>query len=96
VIWPSPGQPAHPIVIPLPPDIWPPDGKPEHPIVLPPPGAGVPPSVWPSPGFPAHPIVIPPQDPDRARLVEWHTAWAPATGWIVVGTPVPPTPAPSK
>jgi hypothetical protein len=40
--------------------------------------------------------VIPPEDPDRARLVEWHTAWAPATGWIVVGTPVPPTPAPSK
>ena len=42
-IWPSPGHPAHPIVIP--PEIWPnpPEGQaphPEHPIVIPPP-AGV-------------------------------------------------------
>lgn len=39
-IWPSPGHPAHPIVIP--PEVWPdppnPDAPhPEHPIVIPPP-----------------------------------------------------------
>jgi hypothetical protein len=70
-IWPGPGQPAHPIVIPpdavapgvpahpivLPPiGIWPGPGQPAHPIA---PG-GPPPGIWPSPGYPAHPIVLPP------------------------------------
>lgn len=60
-IWPSPGHPAHPIVlppyVPAHPIILPPgfiDGvHPEHPIVIPP-------AIWPSPGRPVHPIVIPP------------------------------------
>ena len=49
-IWPDPGHPAHPIVIP--PDAIAP-GVPTHPIYLPP-------VIWPSPGHPAHPIVLPP------------------------------------
>jgi hypothetical protein len=93
VIWPSPGHPAHPIVIPLPPEIWPPDGKPEHPIVLPPPGG--PPTIWPSPGFPSHPIVIPPTDGSEP-IMDWEVVWHPENGWMVVGTPNVPHPTPSK
>jgi hypothetical protein len=57
-IWPSPGQPSHPIV--LPPGsvggtpehpIYYPPGQPEHPIVLPPGSVG---------GTPEHPIYYPP------------------------------------
>lgn len=56
IIWPSPGHPAHPIVIPLPPVIWgPTDPRPEHPIVIPPIG------IWgPDDPRPSHPIEIPP------------------------------------
>lgn len=93
VIWPSPGHPAHPIVIPLPPI----DAHPEHPIVIPPPPEeGKPPGIWgPLPGFPTPPIVIPPWD-GRERLIEWSVLWTPASGWIVVGTPTVPHPAPSR
>jgi hypothetical protein len=45
-VWPGPGAPGHPIVIP--PDAVAP-GVPSQPIYLPP-------SVWPGPGYPAHPI----------------------------------------
>jgi hypothetical protein len=63
-IWPSPGHPAHPIV--LPPDAIAP-GVPTHPIVLPPLDiwGGVPPT-YPDIGGPGaqpgpeHPIVLPP------------------------------------
>jgi hypothetical protein len=65
-VWPDPGHPAHPIVIPpdaispgvpshpiyLPPVVWPPGGHPAHPIVIPPGSLG--------PGKPSHPIVLPP------------------------------------
>jgi len=70
-IWPSPGHPSHPIV--LPPGsvggtpehpIYYPPAAPEHPIVLPPDSVGgtpehpiyYPPSVWPPGGHPSHPI----------------------------------------
>lgn len=56
-IWPSPGEPTHPIA----PgggdeEVWPDPGHPAHPIEIPDP----PPGIWPPP-TPAHPIVpIPP------------------------------------
>jgi hypothetical protein len=96
VIWPDPGKPTHPIVIPIPPEIWPSPGVPTHPIVLPPPDAGQPPSIWPSPGFPAHPIVIPPVDPEREKLIDWKVVWSPPSGWVVIGVPNVPVPTPSK
>lgn len=99
VIWGGGNEPfpTPPIVIPMPPLPDPP--HPEHPIVIPPeqpPDGGEPPlGIWgPLPGFPTPPIVIPPNPPQR--LVTWHVAWTPQTGWIVVGTPNVPHPAPSK
>jgi hypothetical protein len=62
-IWPSPGHPAHPIVIP--PGggggigIWPSPGHPSHPIVLPPIHIE-----HPIPPIPTHPIVIPQPPPE--------------------------------
>jgi hypothetical protein len=53
-IWPSPGQPTHPIYNPPYPSQGP--GFPTHPIA---PG-GPPPQIWPSPGVPTHPIYYPP------------------------------------
>jgi hypothetical protein len=91
VIWPSPGHPEHPIVIPLPPL----DVKPEHPIVLPP---QQPPGIWggANEGFPTPPIVIPPMD-DKPKLIDWHVVWTgEEAGWVVVGTPAVPHPAPAK
>jgi hypothetical protein len=46
---------------------------------------------------PSHPIWIgpPTSTPDPEPVVEWHTAWSQATGWIVVGIPNVPAPAPS-
>lgn len=77
-IWPSPGHPAHPIVLP-----------PEQP-----PGGGQPPSIWPNPPegiapHPEHPIVLP-EPPDKppepiAPPVSWKAVWHPTEGWIVVG-----------
>ena len=137
VIWPSPGHPEHPIVLPptdlppqpvppypahpivLPPMIWPepPEGgppvaiwpgRPAHPIVLPPipPVDGahpehpivipLPPEIWPSPGRPAHPIVIPPDPPNPERPIDWVVGWTEELGWVVVGVPNVPHPAPSK
>jgi hypothetical protein len=90
----APGTPSHPIYIPPPqpahPIVIPPDaispGVPSHPIYIPPP-------------VPAHPIVIPPPTPPTEGedvLIEWHAAWTPQTGWIVVGVPTGPVPTPSK
>ena len=86
VIWPSPGHPEHPIVIPLPPI----DAKPEHPIVLPPPEVGI-------PEFPTPPIVIPPDVPPGTEPpITWHAIWGPNKGWVVVGVPNVPHPVPTK
>lgn len=89
-IWPSPGHPAHPIVLPpyLPahPIVIPPgfiDGAhPEHPIVIP-----MPPSIW--PGRPAHPIVIPPDVgiwPDDGKPTHPIVIPPPPTVWPPVPT----------
>jgi hypothetical protein len=92
-IWPSPGHPAHPIVIP--PDAVEP-GVPSHPIVIPPPPLGIWGGV--SPPMPTPPIFLPPDTPDaeREKLIEWHLGWSEDTGWVVVGTPNPDHPTPSK
>jgi hypothetical protein len=96
-IWPSPGVPTHPWIPPGGPGIWP----------TPPggfyPDQGLPgqqPGIWPSPGVPTHPIVLPPDlpptlPPPDSRPIEWKTAWTPQTGWVVVGVPTGPHPAPS-
>lgn len=83
----DPGKPEHPIVLPKPP----PPAHPEHPIVMP-----VPPELWPKPGRPEHPIVIPPEEPtDPMRPIDWQIGWTEDTGWVVVGVPQFPHPAPA-
>lgn len=79
---------------------------PQPPIVIPPDAPGKPPLVIWGGGnvpMPMPPIELPgggnpPTDPGQPpqRLVEWRTAWTPQTGWIVVGIPQGPHPAPSK
>lgn len=105
-IWPSPGHPAHPIAPGgKPPGTWGGAGEPmpTPPIVIPPTEPGKPPLViWgPDDPRPTPPIHIPglPEPPvggDRVQLIEWKTAWTPQTGWIVVGVPQVPHPAPAK
>lgn len=95
-IWPDPGRPAHPIAPGgPPPGIWPSPGYPAHPIA---PG-GPPPSVWPDPGrpHPEHPITLPepPAEPIQPPI-EWKAVWHPTEGWIVVGIPNLPHPAPGE
>jgi hypothetical protein len=85
-----------------PPGIWHEIEMPTHPIA---PG-GPPPQVWPGPGQPTHPIapggpplqiwgdpIYPAKPPE---IIDWHAAWSPSTGWIVVGIPNVPAPTPSK
>jgi hypothetical protein len=97
-IWPSPGVPTHPIAPGgPPPGIWPSPGVPTHPIA---PG-GQPPGIWGGGNepFPTPPIFIPPGLPPVEQPegpIDWHTAWSPNTGWIVVGVPNVPVPTPSK
>jgi hypothetical protein len=98
---PSPGYPAHPIVIPQPPPeiSGPPGPWPTPPIYLPPsPGE-------PDPPRPAHPIVLPPEvipPPDGGgEQDKWlvQTYWTPETGWgvaIIPGPGHPGVPTPSK
>jgi hypothetical protein len=94
-IWPSPGHPSHPIAPGgQPPGIWPSPGHPSHPIA---PG-GQPPGIWGGGNepFPTPPIFIgPPAEQPADRPIEWHSAWSPQTGWIVVGVPTVPVPTPS-
>lgn len=61
-IWPSPGHPEHPIVLPPLPGIWPSPGTPTHPIFYPP--------------YPAHPIVIP-DNPEKPIQQPPGTIWPP-------------------
>lgn len=67
-----------------------PPGKPDVP----------PPTVWPpGPGidWPEHPIVLPPDEGviPPGTLVTWKPVWTPDDGWMVVGFPNIPHPAPS-
>jgi hypothetical protein len=94
-IWPSPGHPAHPIAPGGPPP-GPSQGPgfPTHPIA---PG-GLPPGIWGGGNepFPTPPIYIgPPTEDPPEGPVNWHNAWSPQTGWIVVGVPEGPHPTPS-
>lgn len=78
-----------------PPSIWPSPGHPAHPIA---PG-GPPPSIWPDPGrpHPEHPIALPPAPPEPIQPpIEWKAVWHPEHGWVVVGIPNLPHPAPGK
>jgi hypothetical protein len=87
-----------------------PQPGPSHPIVLPP-GTGKPPlGIWsepilppPVPGVPTHPIALPPLqiwgDPiypaEPPKIIDWHAAWHPIHGWMLVGVPNVPAPTPS-
>ena len=59
-----------------------------------------PPGIWEdpggyNPGSPGSPL--PPEAPPGQKPpIEWHVVWTPDTGWVVVGTPTGPHPAPSK
>lgn len=99
-----PGAPGAPGAGGRPPGTWGGAGEPfpTPPIVIPPQQPGQPPLViWgPNDPRPTPPIEIPgqptpPPGGDRVQLVEWKTAWTPQTGWIVVGLPQAPHPAPA-
>lgn len=100
------GFPTHPIAPGgRPPGIWGGGNEPfpTPPIVIPPEKPGDPPLViWgPNDPRPTPPIELPgggnpPPGGDRVKLIEWKTAWTPSTGWIVVGIPQVPHPAPAK
>lgn len=97
------GRPEHPIY--YPPGIWGGANEPfpTPPIVLPPDKPNMPPLVIWGGGnvpFPTPPINLPGQPPPPEggppqKLVEWRTAWTQNTGWIVVGIPQVPHPAPA-
>ncbi len=85
-------------------------GRPSQPIYFPPEGGQPPLGIWgptdPRPGYglpkppnvPSHPIVLPPDLPpatEDGKPIDWHTAWTPSTGWIVVGVPSEETPHPT-
>lgn len=87
-----------------PPGTWGGAGEPmpTPPIVIPPTEPGKPPLVIWGPGDPrpTPPIELPgvpppPTGGDRVQLIEWKTAWTPNTGWVVVGVPQVPHPAPA-
>jgi hypothetical protein len=79
-----------------PPGIW--GGKPPEWVdnTLPPdqPVAGWPPTIMPPIFYPPN---VPPTQPPADKPVEWHTAWTPDKGWVIVGivTPDAPHPTPS-
>jgi hypothetical protein len=89
-----------------PPGIWGGSNEPfpTPPIVIPPQKPGDPPLViWGGSNqpFPTPPIYLPgggnpPPGGDRVQLMEWHTGWSEATGWVVIGTPKFEHPAPAK
>lgn len=95
--WGLPGQP---------PGIW---GGANEPfptppiVIIPPTEPGKPPLVIWGPGDPrpTPPIELPgggnpPPGGEPVKIIEWKTAWTPQTGWIVVGVPQVPHPAPAK
>lgn len=86
-----------------PPGIWGGGPFPTPPIIIPPDKPNTPPLVIWGGGnvpFPTPPINLPDQKPPPEggppqKLVEWRTAWTPATGWIIVGIPQVPVPSPA-
>ena len=82
----EPPIPTHPIA-----PNYPPGNYPSHPIYWP----GYP------PGWGGYPPIVPPgggnggDGTPKPPLVEWKVAWSPETGWVVVGIPQFPHPAPS-
>jgi hypothetical protein len=96
-------HPEHPIYFP-PPGSRPPLGI-WGPPTMPPGfwGGGMGPGVKPQP-HPEHPIVLPPNLPPEipppegggpAIPIDWKVGWTEQSGWIVVGVPTGPHPAPS-
>jgi hypothetical protein len=90
-------RPTNPIY--YPPVIWPPDAYPDQSLPVPPTppltiwgGGGV--GNYPDAGGPAP---QPPAggEPERTPVIEWKTAWSPATGWVVVGVPSDEAPVPT-
>lgn len=89
-----------------PPGIWGGGNQPfpTPPIVIPPEKPNMPPLlIWGGGNqpFPTPPINLPGQPPPPeggtpVKLVEWRTAWTQHTGWIVVGIPQVPVPAPAR
>lgn len=79
--------------------IWgPTDPRPTPPIHIPPTTLPeLPDHIWgPNDPRPNPPIYLPEPRPPAGSLVDWHAVWSPETGWVVVGTPNVPHPAPSK
>jgi hypothetical protein len=100
-IWPGPGRPEHPIVIP--PDkpgepplvVWPGPGYPTHPIAPggPPPSVGhpIPPIIWPQPPDGGPPIGIDPGHPEHPIVfppIVWPDPGHPEHPIVI---PIPPT-----
>lgn len=57
----------------------------------------LPTGIWgPNDPRPTPPIYLPEPKPPSGSLIDWKAVWSPDTGWIVVGTPNVPHPAPSK
>jgi hypothetical protein len=88
----SPGGPPPHVEHPIPPTVWPrPPGRP---------GGKPPLGIWGGGNepFPTPPIYIgpPTEEPPKSEIITWHSAWSEATGWIVVGVPEAPHPAPSQ
>lgn len=89
-----------------PPGIWGGANEPfpTPPIVIPPDKPNAPPLlIWGGGNqpFPTPPIQLPgqpapPEGGNPVKLVEWRTAWTQNTGWIVVGIPQVPHPAPAR
>lgn len=97
---PLPGGPGGPEVPGEPPGIWgPTDPRPTPPIHIPPTTLpDLPPlQIWgPNDPRPNPPIYLPEPKPPAGSLIDWKAVWSPSTGWIVVGVPNVPHPAPSK
>jgi hypothetical protein len=94
-IWPGPKPPYVDIGGPGP------QPTPTPPIYFPPPGSQPPLGIWGGPfdpPRPTHPIVLPPNLPPETPEtgpIDWKVGWTPTTGWVVIGVPNGPHPAPS-
>jgi hypothetical protein len=73
-------------------------GFPTPPIHIPPTTLpDLPNHIWgPTDPRPNPPIYLPTPTPPAGTLIDWKVAWSPETGWVVIGTPNVPHPAPAK